>query len=305
MSSEAVRTFDVTLKSSKVIKNYSTRSTEALIGTSLAPEKSVSRWTPVPTWTESPLGFRYRYSSLDQFQSCEYLLDNDSRIPDSSRTMHCQHVAILAGVAALFIANADAFKHPESLSPRPVNDQDAESIDDEERMPKVPKALTSFTKKILRGSSSQADRQEETDSSPLLAESQAVSEDAAARGYQAVSEEAAAEAHMEKLKALFPDDMDVTTILNNGDLLSAFAGAKLNLNTKITLQQVLLSRYDDADVIKIIQSVQAPHSYQAVSDALRKSLYKEWRKHPHRITAAIKRDYPAFVQAFRNSPPTD
>ncbi|KAI9911111.1 hypothetical protein PsorP6_008811 [Peronosclerospora sorghi] len=82
---ELLERLKVTLKSSKAIRNYSTLLTEAAIGTSLASEKSVSGWTQLPTWTESPIGFRYSYSSIDPFQICEYSLDDDSLTPDSSR----------------------------------------------------------------------------------------------------------------------------------------------------------------------------------------------------------------------------
>ncbi|KAE8899424.1 hypothetical protein PF005_g6942 [Phytophthora fragariae] len=74
------------LKSSKGIRNHPTLSVEAGIATSLS-SVSASGWTQLPAWTESPLGLRHCYTSChsaNQSQVCEYSLDDDSLMPDST-----------------------------------------------------------------------------------------------------------------------------------------------------------------------------------------------------------------------------
>ncbi|KAG2834820.1 hypothetical protein PC129_g3891 [Phytophthora cactorum] len=74
------------LRSSKGVRNHSTLATEAAIATSLAAESDAG-WTQLPAWVESPLGLRYCYTnshSSNQRQVCEYSLDDDMLMPDST-----------------------------------------------------------------------------------------------------------------------------------------------------------------------------------------------------------------------------
>ncbi|GMF15648.1 unnamed protein product [Phytophthora lilii] len=74
------------LKSSKGIRNHSSLSVEAGITESLSSESSLG-WTQLPAWTESPLGLRHHYTSHNssvQSQVCEFSLDDDSLMPDST-----------------------------------------------------------------------------------------------------------------------------------------------------------------------------------------------------------------------------
>lgn len=74
------------LRSSKAVRNHSTLATEAAIAKSLASE-SASGWTRLSAWAESPLGLRHCYTSYHSFnqpQVCEFSLDDDSLMPDST-----------------------------------------------------------------------------------------------------------------------------------------------------------------------------------------------------------------------------
>ncbi|POM71207.1 Las1 domain containing hypothetical protein, partial [Phytophthora palmivora] len=74
------------LKSSKWIRNHSILATETAIATSLT-EKQDSNWRQLPAWVESPLGLCHCYTShhaFNQSQVCEYSLDDDMLMPDST-----------------------------------------------------------------------------------------------------------------------------------------------------------------------------------------------------------------------------
>ncbi|KAF4129422.1 Las1-like [Phytophthora infestans] len=81
---ELLERFLTTLKSSKAIRNHSTLATEAANATSVA---TASGWTQLSAWVESPLGLRHcytSYNSSNQQQVCEYSLDDDMLMPDST-----------------------------------------------------------------------------------------------------------------------------------------------------------------------------------------------------------------------------
>ncbi|KAJ8574485.1 hypothetical protein ON010_g4724 [Phytophthora cinnamomi] len=74
------------LKSSKGIRNHPTLGIETGIAASLSSE-TASGWTQLPAWAESSLGLRHCYTSYhsaNQSQVCEYALDDDSLMPDST-----------------------------------------------------------------------------------------------------------------------------------------------------------------------------------------------------------------------------
>ncbi|GMF26932.1 unnamed protein product [Phytophthora fragariaefolia] len=83
---ELLERFLTALKCSKGIRNHTTMGIEAGIATSLSSE-SASGWTQLHAWAESPLGLRHCYTSYhntNQSQVCEYSLDDDSLMPDST-----------------------------------------------------------------------------------------------------------------------------------------------------------------------------------------------------------------------------
>ncbi|CAH0480830.1 unnamed protein product [Peronospora belbahrii] len=74
------------LKVGKAVRNHSTLAIEMAIATSLASESSIG-WTRLPAWAESPIGLRYCYTSYHSYnhsQVLEFLLDDDSLMPNST-----------------------------------------------------------------------------------------------------------------------------------------------------------------------------------------------------------------------------
>lgn len=74
------------LRSSKGIRNHSTLAIEAAIVT-ISVENSKEGWVELPAWVISPLGLRYGYTCHNfpsQRQLCEYSLDDDILMPDST-----------------------------------------------------------------------------------------------------------------------------------------------------------------------------------------------------------------------------